>query len=258
MYFYPMNKPLILLSPSKGMRTDAPFPYSTPQPLSFPQETEMVVVAVQKLSEKLRQTLFKVSDKLWPEVHAMWSKEPLHYLRPNPGVAGIHAYSGEAFKYLDSETLSDSALARAKERLVVLSALYGAVHPHTVVVPYRLEMLSKLAVGKAKNLYSLWKPVLTKWINEGNADFVVDACSGEYSKAIDWKVVEKPVVEVAFKQRKNGELKSVSAFSKQARGAFARWMLEANVHTISGLEAFNELGYELHSNEDNKMVFLRD
>ena len=218
----------------------------------------MVVVAVQKLSEKLRQTLFKVSDKLWPEVHAMWSKEPLHYLRPNPGVAGIHAYSGEAFKYLDSETLSDGALARAKERLVVLSALYGAVHPDTVVVPYRLEMLSKLAVGKAKNLYGLWKPVLTKWINEGNADFVVDACSGEYSKAIDWKVVEKPVVEVAFKQRKNGELKSVSAFSKQARGAFARWMLEANVHTISGLEAFNELGYELHSNEDNKLVFLRD
>lgn len=218
----------------------------------------MVVVAVQKLSEKLRQILFKVSDKLWPEVHAMWSKEPLHYLRPNPGVAGIHAYSGEAFKYLDSETLSDGALARAKERLVVLSALYGAVHPDTVVVPYRLEMLSKLAVGKAKNLYGLWKPVLTKWINEGNADFVVDACSGEYSKAIDWKVVEKPVVEVAFKQRKNGELKSVSAFSKQARGAFARWMLEANVHTISGLEAFNELGYELHSNEDNKMVFLRD
>ena len=177
---------------------------------------------------------------------------------PNPGVAGIHAYSGEAFKYLDSETFSDGALARAKERLVVLSALYGAVHPDTVVVPYRLEMLSKLAVGKAKNLYGLWKPVLTKWINEGNADFVVDACSGEYSKAIDWKVVEKPVVEVAFKQRKNGELKSVSAFSKQARGAFARWMLEANVNTISGLEAFNELGYELHSNEDNKMVFLRD
>jgi len=50
----------------------------------------------------------------------------------------------------------------------------------------------------------------------------------------------------------------VSAFSKQARGAFVRWMLEADVHTISGLEAFNELGYELHSNEDNKLVFLRD
>ena len=48
------------------------------------------------------------------------------------------------------------------------------------------------------------------------------------------------------------------AFSKQARGAFVRWMLEADVHTISGLEAFNQLGYELHSNEDNKMVFLRD
>lgn len=258
MYFYPMNKPLILLSPSKGMRTQAAFPYSTPRPLIFPEETEKVVAAVQKLSEKAGQALFKVSDNLWPEVHAMWSKEPGHYLHPNPGVAGVHAYSGEAFKFLDSESLSGSALARARERLVVLSALYGAVHADAVVVPYRLEMLSKLAAGKAKNLYALWKPVLTAWVNEGDADFVVDACSGEYSKAIDWKAVEKPVVAVDFKQRKNGQLKSVSAFSKQARGAFVRWMLEADVHTISGLEAFNELGYELHSKEDNKLVFLRD
>ena len=258
MYFYPMNKPLILLSPSKGMRTGASFPYSALRPLMFPVETEKVVAVVQKLSEKARRDLFKVSDKLWPEVNAMWSKEPLHYLRPNRGVAGIAAYSGEAFKFLDSETLSDAALARAQQRLVVLSALYGAVHADAVVVPYRLEMLSKLAVGKAKNLYGLWKPILTNWINEGNVDFVVDACSGEYSNAIDWKAVEKPVVAVDFKQRKNGQLKSVSSFSKQARGAFVRWMLEADVHTISGLEAFNQLGYELHSNEDNKMVFLRD
>lgn len=258
MYFYPMNKPLILLSPSKGMRSKAVFPYSAVRPISFAKETELVVAAVQKLSDKAGQALFKVSDKLWPEVHAMWSKEPLQYLRPNSGVAGIHAYSGEAFKFLDSETLSDGAMARAQERLVFLSALYGAVHADTVVVPYRLEMLSKLAPGKAKNLYALWKPVLTKWINEGNEDFVVDACSGEYSKAIDWKTIDKPVVAVDFKQRKNGQLKSISAFSKQARGAFVRWMLEADVHTISGLEAFNELGYELHSNEDNKMVFLRD
>ena len=258
MYFYPMNKPLILLSPSKGMRTEAAFPYTDSRSLMFPRETEKVIAAVQKLSEKAGQTLFKVSDKLWPEVHAMWSKELTHYLRPNPGVVGIHAYSGEAFKFLDGESLSERALARAQERLVVLSALYGVVHADAVVVPYRLEMLSKLAAGNAKNLYALWKPVLTAWVNESDADFVVDACSGEYSKAIDWKAVEKPVVAVDFKQRKNGQLKSVSAFSKQARGAFVRWMLEADVHTISGLGAFNELGYELHSNEDNKLVFLRD
>jgi cytoplasmic iron level regulating protein YaaA (DUF328/UPF0246 family) len=258
MYFYPMNKPLILLSPSKGMRTEAAYPYSAPRPLIFPEQTEKVVAAVQKLPERQAQALFKVSDKLWPEVHAMWSKEPGHYLCPNPGLAGIHAYSGEAFKFLNSETLSERALARAQDRLVILSALYGTVHADAVVVPYRLEMLSKLAAGKAKNLYALWKPVLTAWLNEGDADFVVDACSGEYSKAINWKAVEKPVVAVDFKQRKNGQLKSVSAFSKQARGAFVRWMLETDVHTISGLEAFNELGYELHSNEDNKLVFLRD
>jgi len=63
---------------------------------------------------------------------------------------------------------------------------------------------------------------------------------------------------VDFKQLKNGQMKSVSAFSKQARGAFARWVLEHDIHTITDLYAFDEMGYELHSNNDNKLVFLRD
>jgi hypothetical protein len=41
MYFYPMNKPLILLSPSKGMRKEAVLTvFSLATSLIFPKETE--------------------------------------------------------------------------------------------------------------------------------------------------------------------------------------------------------------------------
>jgi len=116
----------------------------------------------------------------------------------------------------------------------------------------------KLEVESAKSLYTLWKPIITQWLKDHPAKIIVDACSGEYSKAVEWDSIDKTVVQVDFKQRKNGQLKSVSAFSKQARGAFARWILEEDVQTISDLYAFNQLGYELHSNNDNKLVFLRD
>jgi cytoplasmic iron level regulating protein YaaA (DUF328/UPF0246 family) len=119
-------------------------------------------------------------------------------------------------------------------------------------------MQMKLEVASAKSLYALWKPIITQWLKDHPAKIIVDACSGEYSKAVEWDSIDKTVVQVDFKQRKNGQLKSVSAFSKQARGAFARWILEEGVHTISDLYAFNQLGYELHSNNDNKLVFLRD
>jgi cytoplasmic iron level regulating protein YaaA (DUF328/UPF0246 family) len=125
------------------------------------------------------------------------------------------------------------------------------------VRPYRLEMQSKIAVEDARNLYAWWKPVLTEWLDAQGAPFIINACSGEYSKAVDWKSVRKPVIHVDFKQMKNGTMKSISAFSKQARGTFARWVLQENVQTIFGLASFTKDGYQLLSHEDDKMVFLR-
>ena len=119
-------------------------------------------------------------------------------------------------------------------------------------------MQSRLEVAAHKNIYSLWRPILTQWINDLDVSFIVDACSGEYSKAICWKNVKHPYVQIDFKQMKNGQIKSVSAFSKQARGAFVRWCLENNIKEMESLTSFQEMGYRMHTFDDNKLVFLRD
>lgn len=258
--FEVMNGPIILLSPSKGMNsTKTALPWSDVDPAAFPVQTKYVVQAIGELSAAEKKALFKVSDAMYPDVEALWDHSSKDFVAPDEkGVPGLVAYSGEAFKALHAESLSVEAQQRARTSLVILSALYGAVSGGTLVRPYRLEMQSKLAVGEAKNLYALWKPVLTDWLNEQSTPFIIDACSGEYSKAVVWKEVKKPVVHVDFKQMKNGVVKSISAFSKQARGSFARWVLQENVQTIFGLASFNKDGYRLMSHEGDKMVFLRE
>ena len=224
----------------------------------FPETTSKVVAAIQQMEAGHANKLFKVSDSLWTEVAKMWSKDLDHYIRPENGLNGLTAYTGEAFKYLNAGQLTEEAALKANRSLFVMSALYGVVSATMCIAPYRLEMQSRLAVVEHKNLYSLWRPILTQWVNTADATFVIDACSGEYSKAIDWKNVKQPHVQVDFKQIKNGQLKSISAFSKQARGAFVRWCLENNIKEMKSLTSFSELGYRMHTFDDNKLVFLRD
>ena len=227
-------------------------------PCPFPEITSKVVAAIKELEVAHAKKLFKVSDSLWTEVAAMWSKDLDHYINPKNGLTGLTAYTGEAFKYLNAGQLTEEAALKANQSLFVVSALYGVVSATMSIAPYRLEMQSRLGVGQHKSLYNLWRPILTKWVNTMDTTFIIDACSGEYSKAIDWKNVKQPYVQVDFKQFKNGQLKSISAFSKQARGAFVRWCLENNIKEMKSLTSFSELGYRMHTFDDNKLVFLRD
>lgn len=235
-----------------------PLPFVGGKELPFAEYTSLVVRAVQALSKEDKKVLFKASDALMEQVEMLWSFEPSEYLVPQNPLAGAFAYTGEAFKRLSLGTLPKDAVQRARYGLAVVSALYGVVTPQTPIMPYRLEMQSKLAAGDAKNLYALWRPVLTKWLNDQPNEFIVDLCSGEYHKAFVWKEVNKPVVHVDFRQSKNGKLRSISAFSKQARGAMARWIFNQNIQTIFGLASFDKDGYTLYSHEGNQMVFVRE
>ena len=61
-----------------------------------------------------------------------------------------------------------------------------------------------------------------------------------------------------IKQLKDGEMKSVSTFSKQARGTMARWIFTENIQTIFSIASFDLDGYRLYSHENDNMVFLRE
>ena len=49
----------------------------------------------------------------------------------------------------------------ANNKLRILSGLYGYLSPSDVIMPYRLEMGTKIKVGESKNLYEFWRNTLT-------------------------------------------------------------------------------------------------
>ncbi|MCL4171097.1 UNVERIFIED_CONTAM: hypothetical protein GTU68_021099 [Idotea baltica] len=128
--------------------------------------------------------------------------------------------------------------------------------------PYRLEMGTKFSVGKNKNLYEFWKSKIVKSLNEDlEADeLFVNLASNEYFKAIDKKSLKVPVIDVVFKDLKNGEYKMIMTFVKLARGYMSRYIVDTNAKTIDDLKGFNYQGYgfsEALSTKENELVFVR-
>ncbi len=171
------------------------------------------------------------------------------------------AFKGEVYRGLDAENLDENAQDYLNQNLFILSGLYGILKPSDRVMLYRLEMGSKLDVKGSKNLYDFWKETLTDFVNSKmkRNEPLLNLASNEYAKTLDAKSLKGQKVDVEFYDYKNGELKQIMVFFKQARGAMARYCAEQNVSTIDEVKNFNINNYSFDAklSTDEKLVFLR-
>ena len=65
----------------------------------------------------------------------------------------------------------------------MLSGLYGMLAPFDAVVPYRLEMGSKLQVAGARDLYGFWGDAVYDALAQ-ETDAVINLASVEYAKVV--------------------------------------------------------------------------
>ena len=126
---------------------------------------------------------------------------------------------------------------------------------------YRLEMGSKLDVNGSKNLYGFWKESLTDFVNSKlkKNEILLNLASVEYSKVLDDKKLKSPKIDVEFLDYKNGQLKPIMVFFKQARGMMARYCAENNVSTLDEVKLFNESNYAFDEklSTEKKLIFTR-
>ncbi len=122
-------------------------------------------------------------------------------------------------------------------------------------------MGTKMPVGSNKNLYEFWKKDIVKTLNEELEDDEVflNLASNEYFKAIDTKALKVPVVTANFKEFKNGKLKIISFYAKEARGLMAKYVIDTNAQTIEDLKQFNYNNYQFDGNLSTQkdLVFTR-
>ena len=173
----------------------------------------------------------------------------------------VYAFNGDVYRGLDAYTIDTKKLDKVEDTIRIISGLYGILKPLDLIQPYRLEMGTKFPVGKSKNLYEFWRKKVTQALNDELADdeLFLNLASNEYFKAIDTKALKVPVINVSFKEFKNGDYKTIGIFAKLARGLMTRYIIETDAKTLDDIKGFNYDNYGLSDelSSDKELVFVR-
>lgn len=244
----------IIISPAKKMLVDTDsLPHHTlPQ---FLPETQRLLNTLQQLDYRKAKTLWQCSDAIAAQQYSALQQANLtHRLTP-----ALYAYSGIQYTYMAPSVFSSTQLDYVNRHLRILSGFYGLLRPFDGVVPYRLEMQARLAVGKHRTLYDFWGSKLAKQL-AGECECIVNLASKEYSKAIEpWLPAGKKMVTCTFAELSGEKLVQKGTMCKMARGEMVRFMAEEHITESGQLTQFNRLGYHYspaHSNQ-NTLTFIK-
>jgi cytoplasmic iron level regulating protein YaaA (DUF328/UPF0246 family) len=251
---------LFVISPAK--RLDF-----TPGPEGLPATRAALQADMASLARTARQLtaadlkrLMSISDDL-----AKLNRERFQAFDPksDDGVQAALAFAGDVYVGLDARGLSAPDLEWAQGHLRILSGLYGVLRPLDKIQPYRLEMGAQVHTRRGENLYDFWGGKIAKALNaaaEAHEDkSLINLASQEYFHAVDKKALKLPLVSCAFKEEKDGELKIVSFYAKQARGLMARYAITHRIDRAEGLKDFDLGGYRFQPSlsEPGEWVFTR-
>lgn len=253
---------LTVISPAKKLDM-APVDLSSATEPAFQKEALTLVKAARKLKHADLQKLMSISEplaKLNVQRFKTFAESP-----PEDAVKpAALAFDGDTYQGLQAKTLGDAEMAYAQRRLRILSGLYGLLRPMDLIQPYRLEMGSRFATRRAKNLYEFWGRKIAKTLNaeaetEG-ASVLLNCASQEYFGSVDRKALKLDVIEPVFLERKDGVEKIVSFYAKKARGAMARFVIDNRIETIEGLRDFatDSYAYRAEGSEGGRLLFVRD
>src|SRR5690554_5889049 len=254
---------LMVISPAKTLDYTSPLTtkeYSQPR---FLEQSAQLIEILRQYSPNQLAELMKLSDKLAGLNVARFTEWQPNF-SPDNARQAILAFKGDVYTGLEAETLTAEDFQYAQKYLRILSGLYGVLRPLDLMQPYRLEMGTKLENAQGKNLYEFWGDRLTQSLNqclaEQKANVLLNLASNEYFKAVQPKLLKATLVNVDFKDFKNGQYKIISFYAKKARGVMARYVIQNKVDSLEALKNFTEHGYYFSADESkaNHLVFLRN
>lgn len=217
----------VLLPPSETKAIGGTGPVLDLATLRFPDLTparELLINAVTGLCADIpvARSALSVAASKDAEIHATAA------LRSAPTMPALLRYTGVLYEALDVPGLPRSARARAADRLLIASSLFGMVAGHDAVPAYRLSAGS--ALPGLPGLPAFWRPHLAAVMNNLDRP-IVDLRSGAYAAfaPIPDAISVRVVTENAAGQRS-----VVSHFNKATKGLLARALVtsRAEIATI--------------------------
>lgn len=254
---------MAVISPAKTLDFESPAITDQSTEFRFADEAAQLVDVLRTYSVSDLRELMSLSEKLASlnvERFSQWQWP----FDPQRSKQALLAFQGDVYTGLDAATLGKKAFGKVQDRLRILSGLYGLLRPLDRILPYRLEMGTRLPTERGNNLYQWWGNQLTDTlaadIRSNETQALVNLASNEYFKAIQPKRLPVPVIVPEFRDWKNGQYKMISFFAKKARGLMVRYMLENDIRRVEDLKGFDLDGYRFDASRstETRWQFLRD
>ena len=240
----------IIFSPSKEMREENIFEDKEIEftESKFKDKTNILINTLKEKSISEIENIMKLKGELLNDTYKdIQDYENLKY------IPAISLYYGVSFKELELEDYSEKSLKYLQNNLLVLSAFYGISLPFDLIKKYRLDMTIPII---DKGLYNFWKKDINEYISNilDNDEILLNLASSEFSKLIDNK--KTPMINLDFKEEKDGTYKSISTYSKKARGQFLNYLIKNQVSNIENIKKMELNGYSLNEELSDKKNFI--
>jgi len=255
---------LIVVSPAKSLDYESPLATKKSSEARLLDEAaQLVDVMAQKTPGDLQQ-LMHISPTL-AELNFDRFQDWQMPFTTDTARPAVLAFNGDVYTGLEAPTFSERDFTHAQKVFRILSGLYGVLRPLDLMMPYRLEMGSKVKNERGKDLYSYWRDDVTKMLSADieaspGADVLVNLASNEYFGAVDVDGLGARVISPVFLDSKDGgPHKIVSFFAKKARGSMSQYLIKNRVTTIKGIADFDGMGYTYDTSQSTKdrPVFTR-
>jgi cytoplasmic iron level regulating protein YaaA (DUF328/UPF0246 family) len=234
---------LAVISPAKSLDYRRALPPLEPSAPRFGTEAGMLAAAAAKLSKRRLGELMHISDSL-----ARLNADRFSTFGEQPGRPALYAFAGDVYMGFEVDSLEAEAVEFAQHHVRILSGLYGLLRPLDSIRPYRLEMGTRWAPGRAKDLYGFWDgriaEALAADLEEAGSPVVVNLASREYWRAVEGRLPGGVrVIEIDFREEGPEGPRFNTFAAKRARGMMARYVCEHRLDDPESLKGFDSDGY---------------
>jgi hypothetical protein len=160
---------LIVLSPAKKLDFLTPPTLAEHSQPRFLDQSQLLIDELRPLSPSELASLMKISDQLAVLNSTRYAEWAPPFTPENAKQAAL-AFNGDVYDGLDAPSLSPADLRFAQTHLRILSGLYGLLRPLDLMQPYRLEMGTRLANARGRDLYAFWGERITEAIRSSIAE----------------------------------------------------------------------------------------
>ena len=243
----------IIFSPSKEMREENIFESKKIEftESKFKDKTNILIGILKEKSLSEIENIMKLKGELLNKTY----KDIQDYDKLK-SIPAISMYYGVSFKELELEDYSEKTLKYLKNNLLILSALYGASLAFDLLKKYRLDMTMSIT---DKGLYNFWKKDVNDYISNilDKDEILLNLASSEFSRLIDNKKIL--MINIDFKEEKDGNYKSISTYSKKARGKFLNYLVKNQIDNLEEIVKIKLDGYNFNKDlsDEKNLIFTR-